>query len=1727
MVGGIDRMSVSMSRISGRAHRLRWIAPLSAALMIASLLVPGQAVAEPELPPGASKEPPAQAVGPVQPSGPASTVDSQRQPGRGAAKTPTRPVAPLTVSPSAWRPTTDRPGNAGGRSVNGRAIQADGPVEDQSARTPYSEEFVNPDGSRTRKIYPDPVYVPDTKGVLQPVDSTLRQSGDRRWVPTASWTKVSFAPAGNAAEVARLDVGGGVSVGFGVTGAAGVQPEVQGEVARYRGVRIEADLELSAIASGVKEEIVLRSAAAPTSWLFPLSTSGATPVWDEASKSVRFIDRRGNIAAVIPPGFMTDSSFDARTGGPASSPNVKYTLVQQGTGWALKVDLDQAWLADPARVWPVIADPTIAEFEINTDDTYVSSRDWRYNNNSAQEELKVGTYDWGGEISQTYMHFNNPMSQLAGKYVTAARVNLINKWSYSCTPTPVSLHAVTQPWDGWSTYWPGPAFEPTALDTQSFAHGYYGCDDWGWVTWNVPVERMNAWAQGQAPFYGFTLQASTWDALGWKKFWSSNYGLANAQPFLAIDYVIQPPQVSAISPPPNAVVGTLTPTFWAKAADLSSSALQYKFKLCGGTPEAPEACNESAWSTSPTFVPPATWVTGWSKEQWWQVNVDNGSTQTGWLGPWWFTPVLPQPGVTAHLAGAPEGSEVPGVNPQVGNYATTLTDASVKVAGPALSVSRTYNSQDPRTNGAFGPGWSTPWDQRVEPDGDGSGNVVVTLASGLQVRFGQNQNGSYAPPPGKNLDLVHNLWPGTWTMRDSSGTRRVFDEITGRLTSVTDADGRMQRLSYVSGSQGSNLALNRTATSSTPCNANEGPAKAVNGTVNGGNSDKWCSSTGPRWLQVDLGTAQPVSSVVLRHSGAGGEPVSHNTRDFDIQVSTDGTTWQQVAAIIGNTDSVTSHVFAATTARYVRLNVTTPTSTTNGSARIYEFEVYGGPVPGAAAGPSTVTDTASGRALRVAWTNGRISTVFTDAPAAGQAPFVWTYGYSGGRLATVCSPLGSSSCTSYNYGATSNYYRALVLDGNPSGYWPLGEASGTVATNVAARTLGEDGAYAGVGLGAGGALTGSPDTAATFSGGSRVSLPESTASSARMFTVEAWFKGGTGLSGNLFAEQNSAGTTWAPMLYVGSDGVLRGMAPPAANVGPIALSGTGLCMEPYGGSPANGTRIYTAGCSGSWTQQFRSYPDGSLRIFGKCVDIVGANPVSMTEVQLWDCTGHWNQVWQPTSWGGLVNPLSGLCMDFNGSTAGVPAVIYGCDPYWAQFWTRPAVTGPMTGPWVADNQWHHVVLTAGASGQTLYLDGNVVGTITGPAVDHRDMNLSIIGNGKSNPGYAGGPGSGADFGFNGQIDDVAFYRRALAETEVDEHFGARTSSNRLTTIVEPGGFTANAISYSATSGRVTSLADRNGATWTVGDSVVSSDRRTVHLSSNATPARSIDYSYDTQHNGRLVSRAEVGAGTRAWTYGDTGFVAEAVDENANTTTFTTDDRGNVTARKTCRGPDDCQTQYFGYYLNASDKLDPRNDVQIWSADARSANKDDLTYRTRKTIDSAGRQLTVTYPIPTGQSTNPTETFTYTTGPYAQSTQARAFIPADQTVLTLTGDDSSQSICAAVRGLVLRAGLHDRDRVDQRLPDLRRSRSHGLRQHRHRRSVRAEQGHLRVLGRPARRRRHRQRPHRRDRHGAQPEVRHRVAQRPPVRRHRLDNVDRDRVRRVGRDLAQLRRHRRVV
>ena len=139
---------------------------------------------------------------------------------------------------------------------------------------------------------------------------------------------------------------------------------------------------------------------------------------------------------------------------------------------------------------------------------------------------------------------------------------------------------------------------------------------------------------------------------------------------------------------------------------------------------------------------------------------------------------------------------------------------------------------------------------------------------------------------------------------------------------------------------GANLALGKTATSgSAECGSTETAAKAVDGRLQ--DNSKWCTGGTPHTLTVDLGSAQTVSSFVVKHAGLGGEQTGWNTGAYTIATSTDGSTWSTAVTVTGARNSRSYLPIPARTARYVRLDASTPANDGNTAARIYELEVYG------------------------------------------------------------------------------------------------------------------------------------------------------------------------------------------------------------------------------------------------------------------------------------------------------------------------------------------------------------------------------------------------------------------------------------------------------------------------------------------------------------------------------------------------------------------------------------------------------------------------------------------------------------------------------------------------------------------------------------------------------------------------------------------------------------------
>jgi hypothetical protein len=214
---------------------------------------------------------------------------------------------------------------------------------------------------------------------------------------------------------------------------------------------------------------------------------------------------------------------------------------------------------------------------------------------------------------------------------------------------------------------------------------------------------------------------------------------------------------------------------------------------------------------------------------------------------------------------------------------------------------------------------------------------------------------------------------------------------------------------------GPNLALGKAVTSS----GNESdvaypPTNAIDGNL----TTRWSSAfVDPSWIQIDLGSVQPIGQVVLRWERAFGVA-------YQIQTSIDGQTWTPAFTQTNGQGGSENIVFPAVNARFVRMNGTQRSSPYGYS--LWEFEVYGAVLPTIVTQPASQTVVAGGQAqfTVVAGGNGPLTyqwmlngvAIVGATSATYTAPVVSTS--DSGSIFSVKVSNGAGSITSANASLT-------------------------------------------------------------------------------------------------------------------------------------------------------------------------------------------------------------------------------------------------------------------------------------------------------------------------------------------------------------------------------------------------------------------------------------------------------------------------------------------------------------------------------------------------------------------------------------------------------------------------------------------------------------------------------------------------------------------------------------
>jgi len=1506
---------------------------------------------------------------------PASAADTTANGGAGRAPKP----APDTLAPYQPHDATTATRTTPASDPGFDPKTSDRDADRSSAR---SDVFTNADGSVTERTFSRPVNYRAKDGSWQPIDPDLEKRSDGRLHMAANSLDASVAATLTTASaltaatttsaplLANLKLPTGESVGYSLAGASPVTPTVDDNTATYAGILPQTDLELQTFDAGIKETLILRTPDAPSSWTFPLALTGLTP-YPTAAGTIELRNADGKAVAFFPPGYMQDAKVDPQSGAPAESSGVTFQIVDQNGTPALRVDADQAWLHEPARVYPVRLDPTTTTG--TTGDVFVDNDSSTTGNG---DNLPVGTYDGGTTKARSFIHLDEfDDDGLTGKRITKAQLKLYLTWAYSCTADqPFYVRRSTESWTVaglTSAAWPGPAYS-AAIGSLTVTDPGSACTNTGadrsigkWVTVPLDLATFNDWSSGGAN-YGLALTASESTSSAWKRFTSANFSGATYKPVLEVTYANNvAPQVDVRYPANNAVLPTLTPELLVKGHDSDAypnKGLTYTYTVLsadGKTTVATSPAVTSAWTVPAGKL-------AWNTTYLYQVKAYDKVSYSSATSSYAFTTSVPQPALTGNLA--QNGGK--GFDASIGNYTTSATDANVATVGPSLAITRSYNSLDARRDTAFGTGWSSILDTKATQIVDGAGavqSVRVTYPTGAEVAFGRTSTGAFVAPAGRFSTFAETKSGSTltgYTLTDKDSTVYSFGRALAagngyRLTSITDANGRTLTIDYDSDGNPTTLTSASGRRLYVTWDTPSGSTNPHVATIYTDPTDPADWDTAGTW-QYNYGADDRLTGVC-------------QPDDWD-QCWTYGydTTSQYANSLLNlgpvsywplgdaSGSAATSSVLAnagVDAARYSGVTLAQPgplagsTATAagfNGSSSYLQL-------------PSGLV--ADGQYQSVGmWFNtttpgGVLFSYNADPITKGTSTSDYTpalYIDANGKLRGEFW-MGSASSIQSNTVVTDGKWHHVVLAGagDSQTLYVDGAAKGTLAGTI--RRYNDDIAEI-VNIGAGFVGGSWPNHANTGASPAKATYFKGSISDVSFFneTVDAGQAAALNQSGRtaqpvLSSVTRPSGGVSATVSYDKTSGRVAGVVDENGGTWSLAkptVAGSSLvyAASVLGAKPldyfrlgdnavadavnevAGGNATYSSvglGSAGPFADATAAQFDGAssyLELPPEDVPTTGPNSVEM-----------WFKLPAGNTKGGVLFDYQVAETDAATTGGWVPALYVGTDgKLRGGLWTGTVATTMVAPTPVNDGKWHHVALTATTNAQAIYVDGTVVAAKAGTVSDFGALH-AYIGTGRWSGGW---PGRTTDIGWwPGLISDVAVYQSALSGDQVQSHVAAVKQTAPVAMTMISGVATAIAMPVS----QVT-------VTTPTGNTQVSS--------------------YDLVNGNRMVAQTDELGNTTMYGYDVGGYASMMYDPNGVLTQTLQDVRGNTKQSITCQdqSANACSSVYFTYFPDETSTTltpNPKNDQLLTTRDGRSASATDNTYLTSNTYDDKGNLTAVT------------------------------------------------------------------------------------------------------------------------------------------------------------------------
>jgi RHS repeat-associated protein len=407
-------------------------------------------------------------------------------------------------------------------SSDSRAPDPNGEVV--GLRTPTSRTFLAGDGNYATYIYPASVNYRASDGSLQPIDPTLVSAQKPSFAfKNRSGQFQALLPANLSTPMELSTSSGAIDVAL--DGAVGTG-STNGNVATYGDAFGGADVTYQVGVNGIKESILFGVPRLdPITW--HLTSNPGLSFTSNSSGGVKALDATGNVAFTIAIPIMSDAT--------GAESVLRYQLSKDSLGTVLSVTPDAKWEADPARVFPLVLDPSITPNPVL--DCRIAGGAYADTNFcGANDDLRVGVTASRGV--RTLMKFDvtpvpvdaNILSSDLALYLYAAT----NPGAFAS----IEVHRVTNTWTSGVTWnkrngtnnWGNPGGDFNGIIADSASIGGTGT---GYKHW-YPVGMVQNWVEGSQLNQGLIIKQATETVDNLLSFRSVEYAQMDQRPYLMV-----------------------------------------------------------------------------------------------------------------------------------------------------------------------------------------------------------------------------------------------------------------------------------------------------------------------------------------------------------------------------------------------------------------------------------------------------------------------------------------------------------------------------------------------------------------------------------------------------------------------------------------------------------------------------------------------------------------------------------------------------------------------------------------------------------------------------------------------------------------------------------------------------------------------------------------------------------------------------------------------------------------------------------------------------------------------------------------------------------------------------------------------------------------------------------------------------------------------------------------